>query len=252
MKIDKSLFDDYAILTLKGEFDTFYCPRFQEEVESLLEQGAHHVILSMRLVRFINSTALGAIIKAHKRCKAEGGELVISRPSAIVDKVVKGIGIDQLIRMFDDDDAATRHVVQLLNAIELAADAPVEEEKILVTFPDETRARQLGGRQTSVGKMCNVDGQRVQFLWSVQRHDVSMDQARQLFFVGSPLRLKFQIKLFKKGYFDFTAKVVEALAEDSDVVRVTATFADISQADRDALSQFAADMAFLKRQLPNA
>ena len=32
MKIDKTLNDDYAILTLKGEFDTFYCPALMHEV----------------------------------------------------------------------------------------------------------------------------------------------------------------------------------------------------------------------------
>jgi hypothetical protein len=33
-------------------------------------------------------------------------------------------------------------------------------------------------------------------------------------------------------------------------VRITAKFKKVSEGDRDALSQFAADMAFLKRQLP--
>ena len=66
MKIDKSLQDDYAILTLKGEFDTFYCPALMQEVETLVERGINHLVLDMRLVKFINSTALGAVIKAHK------------------------------------------------------------------------------------------------------------------------------------------------------------------------------------------
>ena len=57
MKIDKSQHDDYAVLTLKGEFDTFYCPALMEEVEDLLERGVNHLILDMRLVKFINSTA---------------------------------------------------------------------------------------------------------------------------------------------------------------------------------------------------
>ncbi len=67
MKIDKSLYEDYAVLTLKGEFDTFYCPVLMEEVDSLVERGVNHLILNMRLVKFINSTALGAIIKAAKQ-----------------------------------------------------------------------------------------------------------------------------------------------------------------------------------------
>ena len=57
MKIDKTQFDDYAILTLKGEFDTFYCPSLMAEVDELIDRGVNHLILNMRLVKFINSTA---------------------------------------------------------------------------------------------------------------------------------------------------------------------------------------------------
>lgn len=249
MKIDKSFLEDYAILTLKGEFDTFYCPRFQEEVEALFEQGVNHVILNMRLVKFVNSTALGAIIKAHKRAKAEGGELVVSRPSSFVQKVVSSLGIDQLVAMFDDEDAAIKHVVQSLNSLELASDAPVDEEKVLVTFPDDTRAQQLGGRKTLIGKMRNVDGERVQFTWSGTRQGLSIDQCKQLFFRGSELKLKFQVKLFKKGFFEVGAEVTD-VAADEDGVRVTARYRDIPESDKEALRQFAADMEFLKRQLP--
>lgn len=251
MKIDKSLSEDYAVLTLKGEFDTFYCPRFQEEIESLVDQGVNHVILNLRLVKFINSTALGAVIKAHKRCKAEGGELVISKPSPFVQKVVKSLGIDQLVPMFDEDDAAIRHIVQSLNARELAGNAPVDEEKVLVTFPDDTRVEQLGGRRMVVGRMRNVDGQRLQFLFDPQRYGVSGDQATQLFYVGGELRLKFQVRLFKKGYFEVDGKVIEAASQESGGVKVSVSMANLSDADREALDQFAADMEFLKRQLPH-
>ena len=88
MRIDRSVSDDYATLTLKGEFDTFYCTPLLEEVEDLLERGVNHMILNMRLVKFINSTALGAVIKAHKRCRAEDGELVIAHPSPFVRDVM--------------------------------------------------------------------------------------------------------------------------------------------------------------------
>ena len=48
MKIDKSNHDDYAVLTLKGEFDTFYCPMLQQEVETLVERGVSHILLDLR------------------------------------------------------------------------------------------------------------------------------------------------------------------------------------------------------------
>jgi hypothetical protein len=99
--------------------------------------------------------------------------------------------------------------------------------------------------------MANVDGHKVQFLWDGSKVGMSADQAKQLFFVGGDVHLKFQVKMIKKSFFevDATSEAVEP-AGDAGTVRVTAKFTKISQADREALSQFASDMAFLKTQLP--
>ena len=250
MKIDKSEHEDYAVLTLKGEFDTFYCPILMEEVDSLVERGVHHIILNMRLVKFINSTALGAIIRAHKRCKAEGGELVVDRPSSFVRDIVSKLGIDQVVPMFDSEEAATKHIIKTLNASELVGNTPVDQAKILIAFPDETRNQQIGGKKTLVGTMANVDGNRLQFVWSGERSGISDDQAKQLFFADSDLKLKFQVKLIKKGFFEILAKVRDVRSTDDGSIRVTAAYDKISEGDQAALEQFAADMDYLKRQLP--
>ena len=64
--------DNFTILHLRGEFDTFYCSLLQKEVDGLITSGVNRVALNMRLVKFINSTALGAIIKASKVLNAKG------------------------------------------------------------------------------------------------------------------------------------------------------------------------------------
>lgn len=250
MKIDKFVRDDYCILALKGEFDTFYVPALQDEVQALLNDGIAHIILNMRLVKFINSTALGAIIKIHKLCKAANGEMVVAQPSAFVRDVIGKIGIDQLVPVLDDEEHAIKHVIKALNALELAGAAPVNQERVMITFPDPTRNQQIGGQKTLLGSMGNVNGERIQFLWNGEKHGISLDQGKQLFFQGSDLNLKFQVKMFKKGYFELLGKVSEAVEAGDGQLRITATFAAISEADRAALTQFAEDMEFLKRQLP--
>lgn len=255
MKIDKSLFDDYAVLTLKGEFDTFYVPHFQEEIESVLDDGVSHVILNLRLVKFINSTALGAIIKAYKRCKAEGGDLVLCRPSTFVRSVIGKVGIDQLVPIYDDEEEAERHLGRSLANPRGGTEA-LESGRVLITFPDETRQKMvgsksiIGGAKPLVGTMLNVDGEKLQFLWSGKRHGLSADQSKQLFFKGSEVRLKFQVKLSKKSFFELAGAVAEVDEGADDGARVTVRYKEISPADQEALSQFAEDMQFLKRQLP--
>lgn len=260
MKIDKSIYDDYATLTLKGEFDTFYCPKLQEEVDSLIASGIAHVILNLRLVKFINSTALGAIIKAYKRCRAEGGQMVVSQPSTFARDIITKLGINKLVPMFDDDEEARRKVVSALNeATAAATTATVEEGKVLITFPDEVRGKQSNPNQrrfvsstlrTIVGTMLNVNVERLQFSWSGSKNGLNADQASQLFVKGSDLAAKFQVKLFKKGYFDLDCTVTDCTRIDNETVKVTLAYKELSAADSAALQQFAEDMEFLKRQIP--
>ena len=58
--------DDHVVLHLRGEFDTFYCHLLDEEIAAIQKNGIHNAVLNLRLVKFINSTALGALIKASK------------------------------------------------------------------------------------------------------------------------------------------------------------------------------------------
>ncbi|MCB9868340.1 MAG: STAS domain-containing protein [Planctomycetes bacterium] len=249
MNIDTTLTDDYAVLTLKGEFDTFHCPRFQEEIEDILERDLVFIILNMRMVKFINSTALGAIIKASKMCKADDGELVLSAPSPFVKDIVHKLGIDQMVPVFDDEEGAKKHIIKTLNAQAMAEGASVREEKVLIIFPDNTRNQQIGGKKALVGTMSSVDSERVRFLWSGEKLGISADQGKQLFYPGSELHLKFQVKMFKKGHFEVTAAVDDVEVASDDNLRITAAFKKIKPREREALAQFAADMDFLKRQI---
>lgn len=250
MKIDKFVRDDYCILALKGEFDTFYVPSLQDEVQSLLDSGVAHVILNLRLVKFINSTALGAIIRMHKLCKAANGDLIVAQPSPFARNVIAKIGIDQLVPIYDDEEQAVKHVIKALNALELVGAAPVNQEKVMIAFPDETRNKQIGGAKTLLGTMGNVNGERIQFLWNGDKHGIPAEKGKTLFFKGSDLNLKFQVKMFKKGYFELLGRVSEVEDAGDGNVRVTVKFVAITDSDRMALTQFAEDMEFLKRQLP--
>jgi hypothetical protein len=187
---------------------------------------------------------------------------VISQPSSFARDIITKLGINKLVPMFDDDDEARRNVVSALNeaATSTANTATVEEGKVLVTFPDEVRGRQSNPNQrrfvsgtlrTIVGTMLNVNAERLQFSWSGAKNGLNADQASQLFLKDSNLTAKFQIKLFKKSYFELACRVVDCTKLD-DGVKVTLDYEQLSSADAEALQQFAEDMEFLKRQIPGS
>ena len=98
--------ESHAVLHLRGEFDTYYCPQLQEEIDGIQKTGVHHVVLNLRMVKFINSTALGAIIKASKALTAAEGKLVISRPSTFCRDIIEKVGLDRVVPIFDTDEDA--------------------------------------------------------------------------------------------------------------------------------------------------
>src|SRR5262245_40806561 len=98
--------DNFTILHLRGEFDTFYCALLQKEIDGLIASGVTRIALNLRLVKFINSTALGAIIKASKVLNAHNGKLVVSRPSVFCKDIMEKLGLDRVVPLFDSDEAA--------------------------------------------------------------------------------------------------------------------------------------------------
>jgi len=248
LRIERVIEDDHATLRLKGEFDAAQCSQFLAEIDELIAAGVHHVIVDLARVEFVNSTAMAAIIKAEELCKAAGGIVVLSRLSPVVQKIIHGIGVDTVVASFDQHAAAVRHIIRALNQREFAAAAPFGREPILVTMPDETRIRQLGGKRTVVGELVSVDGERVHFHWQGSHYGLTGAQAAQLFFRGSEIAVKFQVKLFKKGYFEVVATIADVRQGDADAIEVVAAFTKISRPDRDALRQYATDMEYLDTQ----
>ncbi|MGQ0553941.1 MAG: STAS domain-containing protein [Planctomycetota bacterium] len=106
MKLTKERRDDAMLLTLKGEFDSFVTTAFGQEVSKLHDEGLHKIALNMRLVKFVNSTALGAMIKARKACRAAGGDLVVCQPSPAVREAMESLGLDRLFGIHADDETA--------------------------------------------------------------------------------------------------------------------------------------------------
>lgn len=110
MKVLKENLSGIVVLTLKGEFDSAVVPAFNEVVDGLLGDGDNRIVLNMLRVKFLNSTAIGAVIRAHKACAAAGGALALSQPSEAVREPIELIKLDEILSIHDGDNEALEAV----------------------------------------------------------------------------------------------------------------------------------------------
>ena len=260
--------DDHVVLHLRGEFDTFYCHLLEEEIAAIQKNGIHQAVLNLRLVKFINSTALGAIIKASKALGKEGGKLVIARPSAFCRDIIEKVGLDRVVPVADSDEDAIHMLKEGLDTVAPNASQAAEQDPSSVIFRlvDSERLRHFveqaaaknplhghafGENWAGIGRMSGLDGDGLRFTWNGGQTDLSAFDMGQMLAVGTELLVKFRLPLLQRGYCE--AKVaVSFLEERSDGVKVGCAFGEIDAETRSAVEQYAEDMAFLKEELRRA
>ncbi len=260
--------DKYTVLHLRGEFDTYYCPMLQKEVDDLLTAGVKHVVLNMRLVKFINSTALGAVIKASKAVAGKGGQLALSRPSPFVRDVIGKIGLNRVVPVFDSDEAAGASMRGTKPSEEVVSGDELDDEaSLLFTLVDAKRiehfvgndkgpanpvhGHSFGSNWRGIGRMASLSENGLSFTWNGGSTGLSSFEMGQLLALGTELKVKFRMPLLARGHFEATAAVT-ALEERAEGVKVSAQFSGLDNETKSQVRQYADDMAFLKRELRQA
>ncbi len=260
--------EDYAILHLRGEFDTYYVPALQQEIDQLGKSGIHKAVLNLRLVRFINSTALGAVIKSSKQLSQKGGKLVISRPSTFCRDIFEKVGLDRVVPVFDSDEAATEALKKgNLGRTTAPDDSADNPSSVLFTPVDTARVEHfLSQSQRTVnvpvtkekiqawsgaGRMLALDENGLRFTWNGGQTDLSPFAMAQMVAIGTEWKVKFRLPLLQKGYCEAVC-VVSEVEERPDGVKLGASFKAIDATTREAIKQYARDMAFLRDELRKA
>lgn len=234
MKIDREITGDVAVLGLRGEFDSFVVNSFLEEVEALAISGVRSLVLDMRMVKFIMSTAIGAIVKSRKMMKELGGDLVISQPSSFVRDVLESLQLTRVIKVFDENNQA---ITQLGTT---AGSALPVGNSALLHFNDGDKQSALG--KPAIGRISDLTEDGLSLSVSLKPH---------LFPSSADVRVKFRLPLFKRSYyFEIPSKVVDAVPE-ADGAKVKIRFTRIEDPDRESIRQFLSDMNFLRSEAKN-
>jgi anti-anti-sigma factor len=85
-----------ATVRVVGELDSYTTPGLRARLESLVAEGSSRVVVDLAGVNFIDSTAMGALVRGLKLARAAGGDLVLKDPQAPVIRVLKLTGLDAI------------------------------------------------------------------------------------------------------------------------------------------------------------
>lgn len=96
------------VAAVTGEIDVATAPALRERLQQLVGESAPTVVVDLSGVSFLDSTALGVLVGAHKRCREAGGQLrlVITEPRIL--KVFEITGLTEIFPIYETADEAAR------------------------------------------------------------------------------------------------------------------------------------------------
>lgn len=94
------------VIAVRGEVDVATAPQLREHLQRVIADGSSTVVLDLLGVTFLDSTALGVVVGAHKRCRELGGELrvVVADPRLV--KIFEITGLTGVLTITDSLHAA--------------------------------------------------------------------------------------------------------------------------------------------------
>ncbi|WP_379966670.1 anti-sigma F factor antagonist [Ectobacillus sp. sgz5001026] len=91
---------DVLCIRLSGELDHHTAEELRSRVMDTLEiNQAHHIILNLEHLTFMDSSGLGVILGRYKHVKSLGGEMVVCAISPVVKRLFEMSGLFKIIRL---------------------------------------------------------------------------------------------------------------------------------------------------------
>jgi anti-sigma B factor antagonist len=85
--------DATYVLALAGEIDLAQAAELDGELGSLVEEGTTQIIVDLLEVPFLESTALGVLLKYSRLLRSNGGELTLVTDDVRVRRVIEITGL---------------------------------------------------------------------------------------------------------------------------------------------------------------
>lgn len=93
------------LVEVEGQVDLYSAPEFKERAVRVIREGAKCVLMDLSRVTFMDSTGLGVLIGALKRCRAAGADLILVVTDDI-ERLFELTGLDGAFTIYRSRDEA--------------------------------------------------------------------------------------------------------------------------------------------------
>ena len=259
MKVERKRAEDVTILGFIGEFDAFNLPTYSQKIDALVEAGETQMVFNLRLLTFINSSALGYLLKVKKRCQELGGDLILVAPSKFIKKTLLTLGLQEVFNIYEADEDGVFAFLKPKDAKRVTltkADGDTDEKltgvnTIMFKVVNE-EGKDLFGQNWQVGRISNLTASNLDLAWQVPppgpKHlvPISNENVDAALHPGTRMELRFrQPFAMKAHYFELVGlatRVNRSTVDGADTVAMTAEYQTMSDEDRAALTGFVQDL----------
>ncbi|MFS8835651.1 STAS domain-containing protein [Synechococcus sp. WC101] len=91
-----------AIVPLEGRFDAKAASEARQLLQQVLDFGYTNLLIDMSAVTFMDSSGLGVLISALRKCRAAGGNLGLCGVPESVALVLRLTSMEKVLTCFDD------------------------------------------------------------------------------------------------------------------------------------------------------
>ena len=93
-------------LYLHGRFDAHVTPEIRQWLEAEASKPPAQILVNLKEVNFIDSTALAALVQGMKRCRQQDGDLVLCNLQQPVWIIFELTRLDKAFAIFEDESGA--------------------------------------------------------------------------------------------------------------------------------------------------
>jgi anti-anti-sigma factor len=106
LRVDVEERADHAVISATGEIDAGNADEVGAAVEAALADGQRRILLDFAQVTFIDSSGLGMLVRSHRQAEAAQATFAVVRPSVHTRKLIRVLGLDQLLAVYDTEEEA--------------------------------------------------------------------------------------------------------------------------------------------------